>query len=85
MEIKILEGARKGLVAPTSPKMAPSPTPRMKESTSTPTPNPPSTYRPEGPVSPGELALILRRWPLPPPRFAPLAADYSEIPSLEDT
>ena len=85
MEMEILEGARKDLMAPTSLKKAPSPISRVEEPTSTPAPNPLPAYEPEGPVSPEELALVPRRWPLPPLVFPLLGRDDSEIPPLEDT
>ena len=84
MEVEILEGARKGLMAPTSPKRVPSPKPRAEDPTSTPAPNPPPASELEGPVSPEELALVPKRQPLPSPRFAPLGADNSKIQPLED-
>ena len=84
MEMEILVEARKGLVATTSPKRALSPMPRVEEPTSTPAPNPPPTSEPEGAVSLEKVALVLRRWPLQPPGFAPLGMDDSKIPALED-
>ena len=67
MEVEILEGARKGLMAPTSSERAPSPMPRVEEPTSTAALNPLPASKPEGADSPEELALVPRRQPTPPP------------------
>ena len=52
MDMVILEGARKGLMASTSLKRAPSPTPKVEEPTTSPVPNLPSSSKLEGAVSP---------------------------------
>ena len=75
LNMEIMGEPRRGLMAPTPPKRAPSPTLRAEETTSAPAPYPPPTSKPEGAVSPKELTLVPRRWPLPPPRFAPLGMD----------
>ena len=54
METEILQGTRKGPVAPTSSERAPSPMPEVEEPTSTPAPNPPPTSEQEGAASPEE-------------------------------
>ena len=84
IDMEILEEARKGLMTPTSLERALSLMPRVREPTSALAPHPPPTYELEGALFPEELALVLRRWPSPPPRFAPLGADDSEIQPLED-
>ena len=38
----------------------------------------------EGAASPEDLALVLKRWPLPPPRISPLGSDDLAILPLED-
>ena len=84
MEMEILEKARKGLGAPSSLKKALSPMPGTEETTSAPAPIPPPTSEMEEAKSTEELALVPRRWPSPPPRFAPESTDDSEMWPLED-
>ena len=84
MEMEILEGARKDPMAPTSLERVPSPMPRVEEPTTAPAPNPLPASKPEGAAFPEELALVPRKWPLPPPGFSPLGSDDPEIPPLED-
>ena len=57
--------------------------PRAEEPTGTTVPNPPPVSKPQRAASSEDLALMLRRWPLQPPRFSPLDSDDLAIPPLE--
>ena len=58
--------------------------PGVEEPTSATAPNPPPASKLEGATSPEDLAMVLRRWLLPYPRFSPLGLDDPEILPLED-
>ena len=73
MEMEIWVGVRKNPMATTPSKRALSLIPRVEEPTSATALNPPPTSELEGAVSPEDLALVPRRWPLPPPGFLPWA------------
>ena len=70
-------------MAPTSLKRAPSLMPGVEEPTSAPASTPPPMSKPEGDVSPEELALC-QEGGYHPPGLSPLGSDDINIPPVED-